>query len=84
MKAPKKAPGGWYFKKMLEITGADPKYSLFVGDSIEEANLAMAHGMKYVMVDRYWKPGNNDGKNLGFEIIDDLTQLLPILEPFTS
>ncbi|MFX0100849.1 MAG: HAD family hydrolase [Candidatus Hodarchaeota archaeon] len=82
VKAPKKAPGGWYFKKMLEITGADPNHSFFVGDSMEEAQLAMEHGLKYVMVDRFNKPGKYDVKDLNFEIIDDLSQLFPIIQRY--
>ena len=44
VKAPKKAKKGIYFKNMLTITGANPSRSIFIGDTIDEANLAIKFG----------------------------------------
>ena len=36
----------------------------------------------FLMVDRFNKPGKYEGKDLNFEIIDDLSQLFPIIQRY--
>ncbi len=78
VRAPKKASSGIYFKNMLQIANADPSRSIFVGDSIEEANLANKFGMEYIMV---WRDSPfKEPRNMEFRIIRNLTELLPIIK----
>lgn len=80
VKAPKKACSGEYFKRMLQIIETIPERAIFVGDSIEEANLATKLGMKFVLV---WRKKNSEPQRTQkdqFEIINDLTALIPIIK----
>ncbi|MHA1791365.1 MAG: HAD family hydrolase [Promethearchaeota archaeon] len=52
VKAPKKSLDGIYFKRMLELTHANPKHSIFIGDSDSEKKLAINLGLAFVMIIR--------------------------------
>ncbi len=80
VRAPKKASSGIYFKTMLQLVKANPEYSIFVGDTLEEANLATKFGMTYVMVKRKNSTSIIEPKNVSFAIIEDLTDLMPIIQ----
>ena len=80
VKAPKKATSADYFKGMLRVIDTIPERIIFVGDSIEEANLTTELGMSFVLV---WRRPNS--KPIGIQkvisgIIHDLTELLPIIK----
>ncbi len=78
VRAPKKASSGIYFSNMLQIANADPSRSIFVGDSLEEANLASKFRMEYIMVWRDFP--SKEPKNMGFRIIKNLTALIPVIK----
>ncbi len=80
VRAPKKASSGIYFKNMLQIANADPSRSIFVGDSIEEANLASKFRIEYIMVWRDNYSSLRKPMNLKFRTIENLTTLLPIIK----
>ena len=65
---------------MLQVIDTIPERVIFVGDSIEEANLTTELGMRFVLV---WR--RLDSKPIGIRkvisgIIPDLTKLCPIIE----
>ncbi len=80
VKAPKKAISAEYFKRMLQVIKTIPERVIFVGDSIEEAILTTKLGMKFVLV---WRKKDSKPKKIQkdkFEIIDNLTELIPIVK----
>ena len=78
--APKKVSSGIYFKNMIQLVKANPEYSIFVGDSLEEANLTTKLGMTYVMVRRKDSTPLIERINASFTFIEDLEGLIPILQ----
>ncbi len=80
VEAPKKASSGRYFKKMLKITNANPNRSIFVGDSINEANLATKTGMKFIMIWRNPKPPKQVSITLNYKILTNLSELCSIIQ----
>ncbi len=84
VKAPKKAKRGDYFRSVLKITGADPTHSIFIGDSIHEANLAKKYGMNFIMVNRNYRRKNHTEFNENWITVKDLTEILDHIELFLS
>jgi len=84
VKAPKKARSADYFTRILEIIDTVPERIIFVGDSIEEANLTTQFGMKFVLV---WRKKNSESEVIQKDnliIIDNLTALLPVIKTFLN
>ncbi|UCE13045.1 MAG: HAD hydrolase-like protein [Candidatus Heimdallarchaeota archaeon] len=79
VRAPKKASSGIYFKRMLQFIGTEPNRAIFVGDSLEEATLAIKSGMRFVMVLRNKSSTFKKPRSLDFKVIDNLTDLIPII-----
>ncbi len=52
VKAPKKGLTGIYYKKIIELTQAQPAKTIFIGDSREEAAHSKKVGFKFIMVSR--------------------------------
>lgn len=77
--APKKACSGIYFKRMLQIIGTKPNQVIFVGDSLEEATLAIKSGMMSVMVRRNKSSPLTKPSSLNFKVIPNLSDLIPII-----
>ncbi len=84
VEAPKKANSGKYFKNMLQIINAEPNKAIFVGDSFEEANLAIKFGMKFVLVWRNKISEQKEPQKDQFEIIKNLTALVPIVKELVT
>jgi len=82
VKAPKKGKSEIYFKKMVKITNSIPKYSIFIGDSEEEAFHAINFGMSFIMVDRYGKYSHLEDSN--FPIVKDLNNVLKLVNKITG
>jgi len=59
---------------MLKITNSASKYSIFVGDSEEEAFHALNFDMTFIMVDRYGRYSNS--KTSKFPIVKNLNGVL--------
>ncbi|UCG01807.1 MAG: HAD family hydrolase [Candidatus Heimdallarchaeota archaeon] len=79
VKAPKKARNADYFTRMLQVIGTVPERIIFVGDSIEEANLTTQLGMKFVLVKRKKDFESTEISKNNLEVINDLNALLPII-----
>ncbi|MFX0087098.1 MAG: HAD family hydrolase [Candidatus Hodarchaeota archaeon] len=80
VKAPKKARKGDYFRNMLKITRADPRKSIFIGDSLDEASIAKKCNMIFIMVDREEKnPTSITVDNSKF-IVRDLTEIIEFIK----
>jgi phosphoglycolate phosphatase-like HAD superfamily hydrolase len=79
VKAPKKGKNGRYFKEMLALTQTNPKRAIFVGDSIEEAQLSLRFGMHFIMLDRESHINKNERNNLPYKVVDNLTEILPLI-----
>lgn len=84
VKAPKKASSGIYFKKMLQIVNANPKHSIFVGDSIEEAIFSRKLGMNFIMVQRERSSPKKRIKNSHFKIVSNLNEIIPIIQAWLN
>ncbi|MFX0182399.1 MAG: HAD family hydrolase [Candidatus Hodarchaeota archaeon] len=84
VKAPKKEKNGRYFKEMLALTQANPKRSIFVGNSIEEAQLSLRFGMHFIMLDRESQINKIERNNLPYRVFDDLTEILPLIYLFLT
>lgn len=82
VRAPKKASSGIYFDTMLQITQANTSRTIFVGDSLEEANLALKHGMKFILVKREKFNTSKKLKKTQFHIVENLTAIVPIVNSF--
>ncbi|TXT61102.1 MAG: hypothetical protein BAJALOKI2v1_50070 [Promethearchaeota archaeon] len=82
VRAPKKAQSNDYFKRMLKFTGSTPNYSIFVGDSEEEALHAQNVDMEFIMVDRKNSYSKND--EYAFAIIKNLYEIIPIIAKITG
>jgi phosphoglycolate phosphatase-like HAD superfamily hydrolase len=79
VKAPKKEKNGRYFKEILALTQANPKRAIFVGDSIEEAQLSLRFGMQFIMIDREGHINETERNNLPYRVVDNLTEILPLI-----
>lgn len=79
VKAPKKSRTGLYFKKMLILTGANPKRSIFVGDSIEEAKLSKMFGIQFIMMDRDNTIDKEVRRENDLKIVNNFSELLPMI-----
>lgn len=84
VKAPKKAESGKYFKQMLQIINTVPERTIFVGDSIEEANLALKFGMRFILVKRKKIYSMKNTLEEQIKIIQNLTELIPIIKELIS
>ncbi|MFX0141100.1 MAG: HAD family hydrolase [Candidatus Hodarchaeota archaeon] len=82
--APKKAKGGAYFRNMLKLTNADPKSSIFVGDSMDEAELSLKFGMYFILVDRENRIEISKKYQLPYEVVNELNEILPLINSFVT
>lgn len=80
VEAPKNSNSGQYFKKMLELTNANPSRSIFVGDSVYEANLASKTGMKFIMIWRKPTPPKQVNITQDYQILTNLIDLCSIIQ----
>ncbi len=80
VEAPKKAQSGRYFKTMLERTNANPARSIFVGDSVNEANLANKAGMKFIMIWRKQTPSKQVNITQNYKILSNLSTLCSVIQ----
>lgn len=79
VKAPKKARKGEYFRNMLEITNANPRKSIFIGDSLEEASLAKKCEMIFIMVKRDGKISSSLALDNNTLIVQELTGIFQFI-----
>lgn len=80
VKAPKKAASADYFKRLLQVIDTIPERIIYVGDSIDEANLTTELGMRFVLV---WRKKSTEPEIIqkgSLGTIKDLTALLPIIK----
>jgi phosphoglycolate phosphatase-like HAD superfamily hydrolase len=84
VKAPKKASSGIYFKNILDIVNANPRYSIFVGDSIEEAIFSRKLGMNFIMVQRERSSPKKMIENSHFKIVSNLNEIIPIIQAWLN
>ncbi len=79
VKAPKKARKGDYFRNMLKITKADPRKSIFIGDSLDEASIAKKCKMIFIMVNREGKNTTSITVDNTTFIVHDLTEIIKFI-----
>ncbi|MFX0052240.1 MAG: HAD family hydrolase [Candidatus Hodarchaeota archaeon] len=82
--APKKAKGGAYFRNMLKFTNANPNTSIFVGDSMDEAELSLKFGMFFILVDRENRIELSERPKLPYEVVNGLNEILPLINSFIT
>ncbi len=80
VQAPKKASNGIYFTRMLSVAGIDPAYAVFVGDGFEEAALAMAQGLRFILIDRSSATGIDHSAIAGFPVLPGMANISKVIK----
>ena len=60
---------------MLSVAGIDPAHAAFVGDGFEEAALAMARGLRFILMDRSGEASIDHSVIAGFPVLHDMATL---------